>query len=83
MEHWVKDFDSWDVCDQCCLNLFRKTALAHQKANEWSCREEEFVKRAGFALMATLAVHDKKSGDETFTAFLRPLSERPSMTGTL
>lgn len=75
MEAWVQDFDSWDVCDQCCLNLFRRTPLAHQKAAAWSEREPEFVKRAGFALMATLAVHDKKAGDEAFVAFL-PLIKR-------
>jgi 3-methyladenine DNA glycosylase AlkD len=75
MERWVKDFDSWDVCDQCCNNLFSKTPLAHQKADEWSRREEEFVKRAGFVLMATLAVHDKKARDETFVAYL-PLIKR-------
>jgi len=70
MEAWVKDFDSWDVCDQCCLNLFRKTPFAYQKVDKWSRREEEFVKRAGFALMATLAVHDKQAGDEAFIGFL-------------
>lgn len=75
MEAWVKDFDSWDVCDQCCLNLFRKTPFAYDKVEEWSRREEEFVKRAGFALMATLAVHDKKAGDDTFIAFL-PIIKR-------
>ncbi len=60
MESWVKDIDSWDVCDQCCSNLFNKTKFAHGKAAEWSIREEEFVKRAGFVLMATLSIHDKK-----------------------
>ncbi len=70
MESWVKDFDSWDVCDQCCSNLFDKTKFAHQKAVEWSKREDEFVKRAGFTLMATLAVHDKKAADEEFLKFL-------------
>jgi len=70
MEQWVQDFDSWDVCDQCCMNLFRKTPMAQQKAVAWSSRPEEFIKRAGFAMMATLAVHDKKAGDETFLAWL-------------
>ena len=77
MESWVKDFDSWDICDQCCSNLFDKTHLAYQKAAEWSRREEEFVRRAGFALMATLAVHDKKAGDEEFLRFL-PIIKRES-----
>ncbi len=75
MEGWVRDFDSWDVCDQCCSSLFDNTPFAHEKAVEWSGREEEFVKRAGFTLMAALAVHDKKSGDEAFLRFL-PLIER-------
>jgi len=77
MEAWVKDFDSWDVCDQCCSNLFDKTKLAHQKAVEWSSMKEEFVKRAGFALMAALAVHDKNAGNSRFQRFL-PIIERES-----
>ena len=80
MESWVKDFDSWDVCDQCCSNLFDKTRLAYQKAAEWSQREEEFVRRAGFALMAALAVHDKKAADEEFLKFL-PLIKKASTDG--
>src|SRR4030043_2444045 len=59
MEDWVKDINSWDVCDQVCLNLFEKTPLAWRKIIEWSDREEEFVKRAAFALIACLAWHDK------------------------
>jgi len=70
MEKWVSDFDSWDVCDQCCSNLFDKTPFAYEKAMEWSKREEEFVKRAGFVLMACLAVHDKKAEDKQFGQFL-------------
>ena len=70
MERWAKDFDSWDVCDQCCNNLFRQTEFAYQKAVEWSSREEEFVKRAGFVLMAALAVHDKNATDAEFLEFL-------------
>lgn len=54
MESWVKDFDSWDVCDGCCGNLFDKTEFAYSKAVAWSKRREEFVKRAGFVLMAQL-----------------------------
>jgi 3-methyladenine DNA glycosylase AlkD len=77
MENWVKDFDSWDVCDQCCSNLFDKTSFAHRKAAEWASRKEEFVKRAGFALMAALAVHDKKASDRQFERYL-PLIKRES-----
>ena len=70
MENWVKDFDSWDVCDQVCGNLFDKTEFAYNKAFEWSKRKEEFIKRAGFVLMATLSVHDKKASDKQFEQFL-------------
>lgn len=70
MEKWANEFDSWDVCDQCCGNLFDKTRFAFRKATEWSERNEEFVKRAGFALMAWLAVHDKNAKDEQFLKFL-------------
>ena len=76
MERWVRDFDSWDVCDQVCSNLFDKTELAYHKADEWSRREEEFVKRAAFALMAALAVHDKKEPDSTFERFLPLIKEQ-------
>ncbi len=78
MESWAKDFSSWDVCDQCCSNLFDKSKFAYLKAVEWSKREEEFVKRAGFVLMATLAVHDKKASDEDFIKFL-PAVKRESI----
>ena len=70
MEEWVSDFDSWDVCDQVCSNLFDKTSYAYRKALEWAGREEEFVKRAGFVLMASLAVHDKAAGENEFEKFL-------------
>ncbi|MBI3944072.1 MAG: DNA alkylation repair protein [Chloroflexi bacterium] len=70
MEQWVQDFDSWDICDQCCGNLFDKTPWAYEKAVTWSAREAEFVKRAGFVLMTQLAVHDKKAPDEKFLPFL-------------
>jgi len=69
MESWVKEFDYWEICDQCCMNLFEKTEFAYQKAVEWSEREEEFVKRAGFVLVARLAVSDKKASDEKFVEF--------------
>jgi len=68
MEEWVKDINSWDVCDQVCMNLFEKTPLAWKKILEWSEREEEFVKRTAFSLIACLAWHDKEAGDEKFIA---------------
>jgi len=73
MDGWARDFDSWDVCDQVIMNLFDRTPFAYEKAIEWSRREEEFVKRAGFALMASLAIHDKKAADEKFLRFLPAL----------
>jgi len=69
LETWVNAFDSWDLCDQVCMNLFDKHPLAYQKAVEWSRREEEFVKRAGFAMMAVLAWHDKTADDSAFEPF--------------
>jgi 3-methyladenine DNA glycosylase AlkD len=69
MEEWVNDFDAWDVCDQVCGNLFDKTPYAYQKATEWCQQEKEFVRRAGFVMMAELAVHDKQAHDEAFMQF--------------
>ncbi|MFC1733971.1 DNA alkylation repair protein [candidate division KSB1 bacterium] len=76
MEQWVLDFDSWDLCDQCCSNLFRKTPFAYQKIEEWTSREETFVRRAGFVLIATLAVHDKKAKDVQFIDFFPLIAEK-------
>ena len=74
MNAWIRDFDSWDLCDQCCQNLFDRTDYAWKKAAEWSGRKREFEKRAGFALMASLAWHRKDAPDTAFLAFL-PLIE--------
>ncbi len=68
MEDWVKGFNSWDVCDQVCDNLFQKTPFVWKKIVEWSDREEAFVKRAAFVLIACLAWHDKKAEDDKFIA---------------
>ena len=70
MEEWVKGIDSWDVCDQVCMNLFEKNQLAWKKIVDWSGREEEFVKRTAFSLIACLAWHDKKASDEKFIELL-------------
>ena len=80
MESWVRDFHSWDVCDGCCANLFVRTPFAYKKAVEWSKRNEEFIKRAGFVLMALLAVHDKAADDKKFERFL-PLIKKGSSDG--
>ena len=77
MEDWVKDFNSWDVCDQVCMNLFEKTPYTWKKIREWSKREEEFVKRTAFSLLACLAWHDKHATDDQFIA-LFPLMQYAS-----
>lgn len=70
METWVSDFTSWDICDGVCGNLFVNTPYAREKAISWCSREEEYVKRAGFAMIAWMAVHNKKAPDDFFLAFL-------------
>lgn len=75
MDRWVNDFDTWDVCDQVCGNLFEQTPYAYHKAVQWCQQEKEFVRRAGFVMMAELAVHDKKAPDEAFSQFF-PLIKR-------
>ncbi|MBI4810289.1 MAG: DNA alkylation repair protein [Ignavibacteriales bacterium] len=78
MNRWVNDFDNWAICDGVCIHLFRKTPFAWKKAKEWSKRKEEFVKRAGFTLFATLAVHDKQANDNKFLQIL-PIIKRESI----
>ena len=78
MNQWAKDFDNWAICDAACLNVFRYVRFAHLKCREWSRRREEFVKRAGFALMAGLAVADKAASDDAFLKFL-PLIKRAAL----
>jgi 3-methyladenine DNA glycosylase AlkD len=75
MERWCNEFDNWGICDTLCFVLFDRAPHAWDQVAEWSTREEEFVKRAAFALLASLAGHDKKSGDEPFLRGL-PLIER-------
>jgi 3-methyladenine DNA glycosylase AlkD len=77
MNSWVKDFDNWAVCDAACGILFDKTPFAYAMAVTWTKRKEEFVRRAGFVMMASLAVHDKQASDEKFLRFL-PVIERGS-----
>jgi 3-methyladenine DNA glycosylase AlkD len=80
MEDWAAGFDSWDVVDVTCGGLFDRTPFAYAKAVAWSTRDEEFVKRAGFALMASLAVHDRRASDHAMARFL-PLVERQAWDG--
>lgn len=69
LNKWVHDFDSWDIVDQACINLFRKSDLAISKISLWSESDEEYVKRTAFSLIAVLAVHKKKEGDDYFRKF--------------
>ena len=66
MERWVKDFDNWAVCDTLCFFLFDRVPHAWDKIHEWSAQSPEFVKRTAFALLASIAGHDKAAGDALF-----------------
>lgn len=78
MEAWLKDFDSWDTVDGTCSYLFRKIPCAYEKAMEWTSREKEFEKRAGFTMIAQLAVHDKKAADQQMEQFFEPILRESS-----
>jgi len=75
MDRWVRDFDSWDVCDQVCLNLFRHSPFACAKATRWAGAKPEFVRRAAFALMAGLAAGRNQIRDAQFGGFLKLIAE--------
>src|SRR5882724_1354150 len=70
MDAWARDFDSWDVCDQACMNLFWQRPEAWEMAAKWAGAKREYVRRAGFALMACLAWKAKDAPDERFETFL-------------
>lgn len=70
IDAWISEFNSWDLCDQCCMNLFDKLQIAYEKANQLAKEESEFTRRAGFALMSCLAWHDKKAANGKFEEFL-------------
>ncbi|MDD3774301.1 MAG: DNA alkylation repair protein [Patescibacteria group bacterium] len=69
MNNWVKDFNSWDLCDQVCMNLFCKTKYAFGRIKIWAKSKKEYTRRAAFALLAALAVHNKKATDKEFISF--------------
>ena len=75
MEDWVKDINSWDVCDQVCMNLYEKSPLVWKKIHDWSNREEEFIKRTAFSLIACLAWHDKKAEDAKFIKLIPVITQ--------
>jgi 3-methyladenine DNA glycosylase AlkD len=75
MDRWCRDFDNWAICDTLCFHLFDRTPHAWAKVAQWGGKPGEFVKRAAFALLASLALHDKRTGDAPFDESL-PLIER-------
>ncbi len=78
MDKWVADFNSWDVCDQVCMNLFDKTNYSWGRIEAWHKRQPEFVRRAAYALIACLAWHDKRAPDEKFIELI-PLIEEAAV----
>ena len=66
MDRWARDFDNWGIVDTLCFNLFDRTPHAWRKVAQWCKQDEEFIKRAGFALLWSLTVHDKQASDEQF-----------------
>ena len=80
MDRWARDFDNWAICDTLCFHLFDRTPHAWRKVDQWSRRRDEFVKRAAFALLASVALHDKRTGDEPFLQSLA-LVERGASDG--
>lgn len=77
MDRWCADFDSWAICDHTCFVLFDKTPFAWSKVHQWAPREEEFVRRAAYALIWALSVHDKKAPDKAFLAALKLIGDAP------
>ncbi len=73
MNRWVADFENWEICDSFCMGFFAKSSHALSKASEWSEAEKEFVKRAGFVIMASYGFADKKSDNEVFEDFFQPI----------
>ncbi len=73
MDRWAADFENWEICDSFCMGFFTNSNHALSKANEWSEAEGEYVKRAGFVIMAAYGFADKKSGNEVFENFFSPI----------
>ncbi len=78
MDRWMRDFDTWDIVDGACMHLIRKSPLAWKKAVQWTARKGEYQKRAGFALLACLAVHDKQAQDSSFQQVFRLAAQHAS-----
>lgn len=78
MDRWARDFDNWAICDSLCFHLFDKTPHAWSRIEQWSTRKDEFVKRASFALLAAVALHDKKAPDQPFIESLELIRKAAS-----
>jgi 3-methyladenine DNA glycosylase AlkD len=78
MDRWCRDFDNWGICDTACFALFDRTPHAYRKIRQWAPKREEFVRRAAFALLASVALHDKSADDRQFLACF-PLIERAAV----
>ncbi|NLT50496.1 MAG: DNA alkylation repair protein [Ignavibacteria bacterium] len=76
LDKWTNDFDSWDICDQCCINLYVNTKFCKEKIFEWAESEKEFVKRTAFSLIAVSAVHLKKEKDDVFLKYLKLIEDK-------
>jgi 3-methyladenine DNA glycosylase AlkD len=70
MDRWCRDFDNWAICDTLCFHLFDRVPHAFAKVEEWAGWRGEFEKRAAFALLACLALHDKRAGNSAFVRCL-------------
>jgi 3-methyladenine DNA glycosylase AlkD len=75
MDQWCRDFDNWGICDTVCFKLFDRSPHAYKKVEQWAKSRDEFVKRGAFALMASLALHDKEASDDRFAKWF-PLIEK-------
>jgi 3-methyladenine DNA glycosylase AlkD len=75
MDRWCRDFDNWAICDTACFALFDRTPHAWRKVAQWARRRDEFGKRAAFALLWSLTVHDRRAGDEPFARGLRLIEQ--------
>lgn len=73
MDRWVSHFDNWEICDSFCMGFFAKSSHALSKAQQWSEAESEFVKRAGFVIMAAYGFAEKEAGNDVFERFLPPI----------
>jgi 3-methyladenine DNA glycosylase AlkD len=78
MDRWARDFDNWAICDTLCFHLFDRTPHAWAKVEQWSSDRREFVKRGAFALLASLALHDKNAPDKPFLKTLRLIERAAS-----